>query len=231
MSHRRIEALTKSVDAESRTVDIVLTSEIMDSDGDVVRVAGLDTTRFETNPVVLWNHDKNSKPIGQVVKGSLRVDGDKLVGTVLFAETAEAIEIFELYKGGFLRSWSIGFDALDYDRIEGGRFDISKSDLTELSGVPIPANPEALTISKSLKCESIRNAINNSTPEKITAVRRIEKGLKTLGYSGTEAKKTAGDLHRSVPTPNEYNPAVDAGLRRIAAQKRRRDRRREAAQS
>jgi septin family protein len=58
--------------------------------------------------------------------------------------------IYDKYKNGFLNAFSIGFQALEKD---GDTF--TKSELLEISAVPVPANPEALTILREAKIEAV----------------------------------------------------------------------------
>lgn len=156
-----------SVNKEERTIDVVMTTKKVDRDGDVVHPDGLDVERFlETNPVVLWMHDRTA-PIGKVIK--ITKNKSRATARVKFANTPLANEIFELYADGFLNAWSIGFMP-DFEKMEPitdkeGRitgFDIPESELLELSAVTIPANPDALSrrlLDGEIKALGLRSAI------------------------------------------------------------------------
>ena len=47
----------KSVDTDRRRITFIASHELPDRDGEVVRVAGIDTSDFMKNPVLLANHD------------------------------------------------------------------------------------------------------------------------------------------------------------------------------
>ena len=159
-----------SIDEENMTVEVVMTTNSVDRDRDVIETKGIDTTSFEENPVVLWAHDSRQPPIG-VVTDLVKSD-NMLTGTVKFADTLRGQEIFKLYKDGIMKTWSIGFQGIDVDYrvdkdgdIEGYNF--KSSELLELSAVPVPANAEALTRAyKGIKDESLKEALSSLIPEK-----------------------------------------------------------------
>ncbi len=56
-----------------------------------------------------------------------------------FADT-----IYKLYKGGYLRAFSVGFDPVESKDLGGWAQEYLKQELYEVSCVTVPANPEAL---------------------------------------------------------------------------------------
>ncbi|KKL89162.1 hypothetical protein LCGC14_1917430 [marine sediment metagenome] len=97
------------VDDEGRAVTGVITSEIVDRDGEVVMVKGLDVEQFNKNPVVLFMHDAKAV-IGRSIwlKAQRRQGVNRILAKTKFADTDIANEVFELIKGDFLRGFSIG---------------------------------------------------------------------------------------------------------------------------
>lgn len=102
---------------------------------------------FRRNPVVLWAHDNHEPPIGK----ALRIEEDErgLVAETLFDSGSErAMDVFRLYKEGFLSGFSVGFIPKKYEMetVEGTRKGVVYQDaeLLEYSAVPIPANPGAV---------------------------------------------------------------------------------------
>jgi HK97 family phage prohead protease len=150
-----------TVDRDKRLLTATISTRSVDRDGDIVEPEGIDFTNFKSNPVVLWAHNPSQPPIGKIEE--LYVSPTGVMAEIKFAETAFAKDIFNLYADGFLNAWSIGFSALkghteprlDEDgRTQGYVF--RKTELLELSAVPIPANPEALTRSmKSFDTETL----------------------------------------------------------------------------
>jgi HK97 family phage prohead protease len=163
----------------------------VDSDGDIVLMEGIDTSRFSKNPVILFQHDMN-KPIGKMTK--LDNNGDHMEGTVKFSTEPFSQKIHQLMKDGVLRTFSIGFiptetaikGTQDFNKSMGelesrfpGRFDkskvnrvIKKSLLLETSVVTIPANENAVISEvKALKLDETPEVIEEkSVDEQIAEI-------------------------------------------------------------
>lgn len=141
------------VDIDERTVTAVITTDSVDRDREVLLPKGADLEQFRKNPVVLWAHDYSGPPIG---KAQWIKEGRKrITAKVEFAQTEQAEDVFQLFKGGFLNAFSVGFrptkshnptpdeikkrpDLADVFRV----FD--EWELLEFSVVPVPANADAL---------------------------------------------------------------------------------------
>lgn len=141
-----------TIDENNNKLSAVITTRNVDRDGDIVETEGIKLANFRKNPVVLWAHDHSRPPVAKVE--NLMVGQDQMMAEVKFADTAFGREIFSLYKGGFLNTFSIGFSA-NPDSVEPifnkendiTGWHIGGSELLELSAVPVPANPEALVCS------------------------------------------------------------------------------------
>lgn len=126
-----------------RTLTACVASEAVDRAGDVVLVAGIDCTAFMKNPVCLFGHDYSSPPIGKCLK--LWVDGPRLMASIQFADTPRAEEVASLYASDMMSAFSIGFRPLEWEpRGRKGGLRIIRSELLELSCVPVPAQSEAV---------------------------------------------------------------------------------------
>lgn len=136
--------ITKAKDLGEGIIEAVVASESEDRHGEILELKGLDTSKYMENPVVLWAHDYSQPPIGKTL--SLRKSGGKLVAKIQFAinEDSFAHKIYKLYKGGFMKAFSIGFIPKEMDE---NRY--TKAEMIEHSSVPIPANPEALALAVS----------------------------------------------------------------------------------
>jgi len=136
-----------AIDEVARTVTAVITSATPDRAGDVVVPAGLENAEeFLLNPVVLWAHQRAMPPIGTCL--SLDVQPSRLVAVTKFAEGVPLAEdVFRLYAQGVLRGWSVGLLPRRAVPQRGGRgLRIEEWDLLEYSAVPVPENPQALTL-------------------------------------------------------------------------------------
>jgi len=158
----------KSIDLESRTLDVVMTTATPDREGDIIEPRGLDFTAYLKNPVVLWAHDMSMPPVGKVL--SVKVRPDHVGAKVQFADTPYALDIFRLYSGGFLNAWSIGFLPKRFEQRQSNDtnpadykpmgFHILEAEVVELSAVPVPANPEALSKAlESATSEEVRKSL------------------------------------------------------------------------
>ena len=137
----------KDEDDSTRSFWAVASTEEADRDGDVILASGWELENFRKNPVVLFAHKYDSPPVAKVTE--TRIEQGRLMFRLQFADRSEypfADTIFKLYRGGFLRSFSVGFIPKDWEEIrEGinGRL-YKKQELLEVSAVPIPTNPKAL---------------------------------------------------------------------------------------
>lgn len=141
-------------------VKVVMTKEVRDRDGEIVKVDGIDTTNFMKNPIVLWGHRSYAGDIEDVVGKATNlikedVNGVKtLSAEVEFADHPKAQYLKQMVKKGIVTSLSIGFN-VEKDGYDANEKIINKSELYELSFVNLPANPEArvLQVVKGLKLE------------------------------------------------------------------------------
>ncbi|HXI43855.1 MAG TPA: HK97 family phage prohead protease [Bryobacteraceae bacterium] len=142
------------VSAEKNGMSFVMSDETPDRMGDVIVASGWDTTNFNKNPIALFGH-RSDFPLG--TWKNLRVEKTKLVGDLSLAPpgTSDRIdEVRRLVEADILKAVSVGFRDIESVPIDpkspfgGMRF--TKSELVECSLVAVPANPNALAISKSL---------------------------------------------------------------------------------
>jgi HK97 family phage prohead protease len=191
------------VDSDERTVTAVISTGDVDRDREVLLPKGIVLEPFKKNPVVLWAHDYYGAPIGRAQWVTRK--GNKITAKVEFAETEQATEVYELFKGGFLNAFSVGFKPLKShqptpDEIkkkpewaEAWRI-FDEWELLEFSVVPVPANAEALALAvktKGLKLsdESIKALGIELDDEEPAAV---YKGG-TFDTSGDDETKTIPD--------------------------------------
>ncbi len=141
---------TKAVDGEERTLIVRITTSNPDRSQDVVIPTGMQADNYLRNPVVAAFHRYDKPGIGKTIEIQKADDG--VVAKVQFAPKGvnpEADQLYELYKGGFMNAWSIGFMPKKWsDRPDGGR-EFQEWELLEYSAVLVPANPDALTLLRS----------------------------------------------------------------------------------
>lgn len=148
---RRISRSVEKRAPESDHLDFVLSDGSVDHYGDVVDPRGWDLSTFKNNPIALFNHNKDFV-IGRWTKVS--VVGDQLRGSLELATegiSARLDEIIKLAKAGFIKAVSVGFRPIEFKhRDEGKGRHFLKQVLVETSLVSIPANPNAISVARSL---------------------------------------------------------------------------------
>lgn len=135
-------------------LDFVLSDDTVDRYGDIIDAKGWVLTNFKKNPIALFGHS-NGFPIG--TWANLRVEGNKLIGTLKLAArgtSARIDELISLVEQGILRAVSVGFipiksEPINPDRPYGPQ-KYTKQELLETSLVSVPANPAALALAKQL---------------------------------------------------------------------------------
>jgi len=156
---KKIDVETKVLSEEDRVIRFTASTAEKDRDNDRINPVGWDLLNFIKNPVFLWSHNYEKLSIGKVVNYEITdkaliedvefVNPEELYPGTPFSDLPEDLKfadlVYQMYKKGFLNAVSVGFSPVDYeynDKNEG--FDFKKQEQLELSGVTVPANPEAL---------------------------------------------------------------------------------------
>lgn len=150
----------RSVSVKDRRARFVFSTSDEDNHGDRIDQAGWQLESFKKNPVALWAHDATAPPIGRAE--DVRVENGRLMGTIVFAKPSEnpmGESALRMVKAGLLNAVSVGFDSLEMNEIYDEKttpprfrgFHHKKMVLREISLVPIPANENAIVVSKSVR--------------------------------------------------------------------------------
>lgn len=204
MKHVSYTAKLVSIDREARTIVARISTDIVDRDKEVLLPKGAILDFYRKNPVVLWAHEYNSKPIGRALW--VKIEGPALLAKVEFAPSEEAMKVFELYADKYLNAWSVGFlpvdgkghapteqDIRQHPDWAGARWIHEEWDLLEFSAVSVPSNPNALALAVS-KGLSLPTGLEAAKPKGKPTVARL--GRKRLGRH--EVRKVS--LLNAVPT-------------------------------
>ena len=225
----------KAIDETNMELTALVSTNAVDRYREVIDPDGMDAKNFRKNPVVLWAHDYSQPPIGKALW--IKKEGDGIVSKVKFANTPRAKEIFELYKDGFMKAFSIGFIPMETENIpmddpmmpekpqdhKKPRKIYRKWELLEYSAVPIPANPEAvaLAVQKGLITDEEAPAILNkgfddidiwNEPEK-----KKEEEIQKIGDHGLE--ELMNEIMALKSTTDELNALLkdkDAEINRLS---------------
>jgi HK97 family phage prohead protease len=152
----------KSIDKELGTLEAIFSTQDVDRHGDIILQDGWDISMFKKNPVILNSHNYGdaAEVIGKA--SNVKVEGKKLVGKITFAvnENPKAKVIFDLYSGGFLNAFSVGFIPTAFKTNKDGSTDwytIESAELLEVSAVSVPANARALAKAKGIDIDMLKS--------------------------------------------------------------------------
>ena len=198
---------------DSGTFRTIISTQSTDRQGDSVDQNLWDLENYLNNPIVLWAHDYSSLPIGMTTK----IEKQTIAGeTVLVAEgkfaPAEANpfaqQVRTLYDAGIVRATSVGFipsSARMDGKSEQG------NELLEFSFVPVPANPQALSLAQAkelglnlefLKTKGIVLEVKDDEPDEGDTCQLDDGTEGVLELDGN------GDL-QCVPKPNKTDDDAD----------------------
>lgn len=160
------------IDTAKRTFTCVMTKEVVDRDGEVVQLDGLDIEPYMTNPVVMFSHGRDKTagkiPVGKIVSikrvnGQIIGEGEMASRPATHPEAEEWLPdtLLSLMQQKCLNAVSIGFIPIQSRRANaedtkkyGSKCMMvtTKSELFELSLEPTPCNAGALitAVSKGL---------------------------------------------------------------------------------
>lgn len=193
-------------------MDLIINDEaVLNDRGWRLRNSGLDRTRYDKNPVLLYQHDTD-QIVGHCT--GLRIEGTQLIGTFDFDTDPVSQAIKEKATTGSLRGVSPGLYIRDMDFSPEGD-SVTSWELLEVSLVTLPSNPHAVKLySKTgdalsteeekkhivqLKAQNQQNKINSimdsTTTKSTTHLTLTPRTLSLLGLSDTA---TLTDIHDAI---------------------------------
>ena len=162
----------KNADSDKAIIEGVFSSAKEDRHGDVVK-QDFDLKSYKKNPVIINSH--NYKDATEVVgkASKLSLNSGQLEGKIEFAvkENPKAKIIFDLYAGGFLNAFSIGFIPKEFN----DKGEILKSELLEISTVSVPANAYALAKQKGIEIEKLYEPTISKNIKTKKVVKKVAK--------------------------------------------------------
>lgn len=152
VTERSIKQVSPNPD---RSIIFAISTPGVKRDGHEIMQEGWHTANYRQNPVVMWAHSRDGLPIANSLwedLANIRDVGKSLHSEADFLDATDnpfADQVLRLYKKGILNATSVGWRTLKYELnrdnegyVSGIRF--LEQDLTEYSGVPVPADPNAL---------------------------------------------------------------------------------------
>lgn len=148
----------KSLDEKERTIEFIGSTATVDRYGDSIVQTGWEIGNFVKNPVIPWGHNYKDPAVAMATEVGLR-DGNLYFKAKfpsideLSSDPSNPSEwalfvdaIYNSYKGGYLRAFSVGFIPLEYEGNWEDGYTFTKCELLEVSCVTVPANPDALVL-------------------------------------------------------------------------------------
>lgn len=192
---RTLQFDIQSINEETRTFTAVASDASLDRHEESIDQSGWVLDNYLKNPVVLYGHDYFDPPVAKTL--NIGVDNQ---GRLLFSmqwATADEYEfadtVYKLYKGGYMRAFSVGFIPLE---MEGMTY--TKMELLEISAVTVPSNPNALALAYK------EGVIGESERKKMIATHK--NILKSL--TEVEVKEQSDDKHKEFEMSPEALEAV-----------------------
>lgn len=138
------------VDKENnKLIGVIGSTGSVDRHGESVNPMGWKLENYTKNPVIQWAHNYDQLPVGKAER--VYIEDNALKFDIKFADTAFAKDVFKLFEDKILSAFSVGFIPLKWGVSGQDAYDIMEAELLELSVVPVPANPEALALIKSME--------------------------------------------------------------------------------
>lgn len=206
---RTINFKITEINEDERSFMAVASDNSTDRHGESIEQEGWDLENFVKNPVVPWGHDYYNPPVAKAVEVGLK-DG-KLMFKPKFATIEELSTdasnpsdwakfvdtIYQMYKGGYLRAFSVGFIPKEMD---GDVF--KKQELLEISAVTVPSNPNALAL-------AYKEGVIDDEQRKIL-VKTYEAQIKSLTDLGTMKNNGEQELNME-----EVKTLIEAAVKEL----------------
>lgn len=174
MQYKHFNVQVKEVDDENYIISGVFSTDDEDRHGEVVEQSSWILEDYLKNPVILFAHDHQQPAIGKCISLAFNSDGN-LEGQIQFAakEYEFANTIFKLYKNGYMRAFSVGFqnEVVEYDE-EENKVTLKKNHLFEISTVNVPANALALAKSKGIDTSALEKHLSQKEGRVLSAKNR-----------------------------------------------------------
>jgi len=221
------------LDSPGSPIPFVCSTEDVDRYDSVISADGYQLQNFVRNPIMSWCHDTHQPPIGKWQ--GVHTEGNSLVGEAVFTPAdlyPFGAMVESMYRSRFLSAVSVSFIPLDWeiDKTRDGDSDsfmpsinYLTQELTEIAGVVVPGNAQALASGRSAPFLAAKAAGIDTAP----MVRYLDQHLDELRGPGVwiprdEAQRLARALgpqkHISlpgVPAPERTMSSTRTKLRMV----------------
>lgn len=151
------EIWTKMDNVENWTFKVVASDETVDRVWESIKIDGRDLKNYFKNPIILFWHKYNDMDDVVWKATKVYVENDQLIVEWIFAGTNSWQQLRQLYEEWILKTVSVWFIVKERDASNSKI--ITKAELLELSFVPVPCNPNALSLNKDILDAMIENGM------------------------------------------------------------------------
>lgn len=185
-------AILSHIDENTRSARFIISTRDKDRTADIMEPRGCRLENYAKNPVVLYNHISEKKPMPVGIaeyEGRLFVDvfDDRVESVCFFHDkTKLAREAWDLVSLKIIRATSIGFLATKFEQNDDGEgLHVHEWDLLEWSLVITPCNPNCSIVARDYLART-----KDLTPFTRHQLERIAVPLKVFTNGWTPRKKT-----------------------------------------
>lgn len=144
-----------------------------------------------TMPSMLWSHNPEMLPLGKI--SHMEEDAKGLFFSGKISSTTMGNDVYELAKDGAIDQFSIGYIEVKSNwNNEKGYNELHEIDVKEISWVNFACNEES-------RLQDIKSSLGQ---KRLPTERELERFLKSVGLSKTEARRIA----------SKYNPSLERKL-------------------
>lgn len=204
---------------ENGTFKVIASDETVDRVGETIKIDAWDLKNYLKNPIILFWH-KYSDMDDVVWKATkIYVENNALIVEWIFAWTKSWQQLRQLYEEWILKTVSVWFIVKERDAND--KKIITKAELLELSFVPVPCNPNALSLSKDVLDACIENGMikeietyENSNdegiePDKVSEVMDHEISETENEQNENNQERVENDEEKTIKEVQEVNVEVD----------------------
>ena len=185
LKYKNFNVELKEINEEEHTISAVFSTADVDRSEEVIDQKGWILDEYLTNPVILFAHDHYQPAVAKTISIGIN-SKNELEGVVKFAveEYPFAQILFNLYKGGYMRAFSVGFSNIENEVVDDVMI-LKKNKLYEISVVNVGAN--AMALAKNSLAEARAKGLDTSALDKF--IEDVEKG----------GDKEKGNLNKDIP--------------------------------
>jgi hypothetical protein len=201
----------------------VLSDQSENSYGFVVSTKGIDTARFESNPVMLDGHINQNESVLGAWDDVIVDKNDRLTALPVFDTDDDRVKkIAAKVESGFIRGASIGisFNPADMKKV-GQQLVLTKCELLEASIVAVPSNKNALRLynpeGKLLGDDEVNRLCMSLNSNNTNFENQMDKptmqlsltALAVLGFEATQVEHLqASDINAAVLALHQKNESL-----------------------